>query len=211
MNGGISNSSRFPAAIALFDQHNAADPNVERAEGRDWPRELFFAHKLSDWVEKLCPGASEELHLAARCQHLCRWEIPRSAFPMTRAGYLQWRTKLKSFHAEKSGQLLRAAGYPEDLIIRVQNLNLKKNFPKDADSRVLEDALCLVFLQYQFAELARKTDEDKMINALRKSWAKMTPAAHEIALAMSFGEHEMKLINAALKPPGGATPGPIGG
>ena len=40
---------------------------------------------------------------------------------------------------------------------------------------MLEDALCLVFLEYQLADLAAKTAEDKTINALQKSWQKMTP------------------------------------
>ncbi len=194
----ISDPNRFAAAIARFDQDNAADPNVERAGGMSEPRELFFAKKLADWVLKLCPDASEELRLAARCQHLRRWEIPRSSYPMTRAGYLQWRTALKQFHAEKSGEILRAVGYPDDIILRVQNLNLKKNFPADPDSRVLEDALCLVFLQYQFADLAAKTAEDKVINALKKSWAKMTPAARDEALKLTYTPRDEAILAKAL-------------
>ena len=159
---------------------------------------MFFALKLGEWILKLCPEASEELQLAARCQHLRRWEIPRSSYPMTRPGYLQWRTALKVFHAAKSGEILRQAGYPDDVILRVQNLNLKKNFPADPESRVLEDALCLVFLQYQLADLARKTADDKVINALRKSWAKMTPAARAEALKLKYGEHEKALLDQAL-------------
>jgi hypothetical protein len=198
VSSGISDPNRFAAAIARFDQDNSADPNVERADGSSQPRELFFARKLSEWVLRLCPDASEELQLAARCQHLRRWEIPRSSYPMTRAGYLQWRSALKAFHAQQSGEILRQTGYPEDVILRVQNLNLKKNFPADPESRVLEDALCLVFLQYQLADLARKTADDKVINALRKSWGKMTPAARSEALKLTYGEHEKALLDKAL-------------
>jgi hypothetical protein len=117
---------------------------------------------------------------------------------MTRTGYLKWRNDLKAFHAQKAGEILRAAGYPEDFIARVQALNLKGNFPADPDSRVLEDALCLVFLQYQFAELAAKTSDDKMINALQKSWKKMTPAGRAEALKLSCGHHEKMLLERAL-------------
>jgi hypothetical protein len=204
VSGNTSNPDRFQAALALFDQHNAADPNVERVggavNGNVQPRELVHARWLTDWVLKLAPQASEELRLAARCQHLCRWEIPRSSYPMTRAGYLQWRNALKAFHAQKSGEILRQVGYPDDTIVRVQNLNLKKNFPSDSDSRVLEDALCLVFLEHQFAELAHKTAEDKMIGVLRKTWQKMTPAAHEHALKLSYDAKEKALLDKALAP-----------
>ena len=200
VSGNTSNPDRFQAALALFDQHNAADPNVERVGGAAQPRELVHARWLTEWVLKLAPQASEELRLAARCQHLCRWEIPRSSYPMTRAGYLQWRNALKAFHAQKSGEILRDVGYPDDTIVRVQNLNLKKNFPNDPDSRVLEDALCLVFLEHQFADLAQKTTDDKMIGVLRKTWQKMTPAAHEHALKLSYGAKEKALLEKALAP-----------
>ncbi len=195
---GITDASRFSAAIARFDQDNSTDPNVEQVGEISRPRELFFAEKLSEWVLKLCPTASEELQLAARCQHLRRWEIPRSRYPMTRTGYLQWRTALKVFHAQKSGAILRDCGYPDDVIHRVQNLNLKKNFPADPDSRVLEDALCLVFLQYQLADLAGKTAPDKVINALRKSWDKMTEAARAEALKLKYAPNEKALLDQAL-------------
>ena len=117
---------------------------------------------------------------------------------MTRAGYLQWRATLKKFHAQKAGDILREAGYPEDVIRRVQDLNLKKNFPNDPESRVLEDALCLVFLEFQLAELAARSDDDKMINALHKSWQKMTEAARAEALKLNYGEREKALLQRAL-------------
>lgn len=198
MNANPAASNRFQAAIALFDEHNAADPNVEQVNGVTRPREVLMAERLTDWVLKLCPSASQELLLAARCQHLCRWRIPRNSYPMDRPGYLRWRTALKKFHAQKSGEILRQVGYADDTIVRVQDLNLKKNFPQDPDSRILEDALCLVFLEYQFADLARKTAEDKVINALRKSWQKMTPAAQAEALKLSYAQNEKSLLDKAL-------------
>jgi len=186
----------FASALRRFDEENARDPNQEN--GR--PRELLYAERLTDWVLKLAPDASEALRLAARCQHICRWQSPRELYPMTRPGYLKWRADLKKFHAEKSGGILREVGYDEATVCRVQDLNLKKNFPADAECRVLEDALCLVFLEFQFAALAAKSDNEKMINALRKSWAKMTEAARTEALKLNFGEREMELVAQALKP-----------
>lgn len=187
-------NEKFQSALNRFDGENSRDPNSEN--GR--PRELLNAERLTDWVLKLCPEASEPLRLAARCQHICRWESPRENYPMTRPGYLKWRADLKKFHAEKSGQILREVGYDEDTVRRVQDLNLKKNFPADAEVRVLEDALCLVFLEFQFAALAAKTDDEKMINALKKSWAKMTEPARAEALKLNYGEREKNLISQAL-------------
>ncbi|SRR6266436_3634855 len=193
-----ANSERFKRALARFDEENSRDPNRQIVTGVEQPRELVYSQWLTDWVLRLCPDASEELRLAARCQHLRRWEVPRNSYPMTRVGYLQWREGLKKFHAQKAGEILREVGYPEEIIKRVQNLNLKKDFPKDPETRVLEDALCLVFLEHQFAELAAKTDENKMINAVQKTWKKMTEQARAKALELPLGEKEKKLIEKAL-------------
>lgn len=190
--------ARFAEAIRRFDEANARDPQLEIVAGQPCPRELRYAQWLTDWVTRLAPQASEALRLAARCQHLRRWEIPRSAYPPDKPGYLRWRADLKKFHAEKSAEILRAVGYDEALVQRVQELNLKQNHPQDPEVCVLEDALCLVFLEHQFAPLAARSDDAKMINALRKSWKKMTPTAQATALQLNFGAREKSLMERAL-------------
>jgi hypothetical protein len=194
-------SPLFLSAIERFDAENARDPNSEMAGGASHPRELLYARRLTEWVLRLAPDASEALRLAARCQHICRWTLPRQSYPMTRPGYLRWRADLKEFHAQTSGKILREVGYSHDTIQKVQDFNLKKNFPRDPESRVLEDALCLVFLQFQFAELAGRMDDDKMVNAVQKTWKKMTPEAQQQALALPLGPKEKALVLRALQPP----------
>jgi hypothetical protein len=192
------NQEQFQQALARFDEENSRDPNHELIGGVKQPRELTYAQWLTDWVLRLNPSASEELRLAARCQHLRRWEVPRNSYPMARVGYLQWREGLKKFHAQKAGEILQEVGYSVEMITRVQSLNLKKDFPKDPETRVLEDALCLVFLEHQFADLAAKTAEDKIINAVQKTWKKMTEQARAEALKLSYSEKDKKLIEKAL-------------
>lgn len=189
---------RFDTALRRFDQENARDPNREVIAGQPRPRELVYAEWLTNWVMRLAPEASEALRLAARCQHLCRWQIPRESYSMTRPGYLQWRADLKKFHAYKAGEILREVGYSAEMIARVEQLNLKQNFPQDPECRVLEDALCLVFLEHQFTALAAKSSDEKIINALQKSWRKMTPAAQAEAQKLPFGPHEQSLLARAL-------------
>ncbi len=195
-----ANPGRFEAALRRFDEENGRDPNREPASGGR-PRELVYAEWLSDWVLRLCPTASEELRLAAHCQHLCRWLVPRQSYPLTRAGYLRWREDLKKLHARKAGEILREVGYPEEIITRVQRLNLKQGFPRDPESRVLEDALCLVFLEHQLADLVSKTPEEKVVSALKKAWSKMTPAAQALAQTIHLAPRERDLLQKALKPP----------
>lgn len=191
-------NEHFAVAIARFDAENAKDPKQILVDGVEQPYELVYARWLTDWVMRLAPEASEPLRLAARCQHLSRWEIPRDSYPATRAGYLKWRQVLKEFHADKAAKILREVGYDEETIRTVRDLNLKKHFPADADCRVLEDALCLVFLERQFADLAAKTSDEKMVTALQKSWGKMTEPARALALGLTYSEAQKHLLQLAL-------------
>ena len=200
MSSDFTTSERFKGAIHRFDEENSRDPNMEVANGQSHSRELIYARWLTDWVLKLSPNASEPLRLAARCQHICRWEIPRNSYPMDKPGYLRWRADLKKFHAKKSGDILREVGYDNATIQRVQELNLKRNHPNDPEVCVLEDALCLVFLERQFGPLAAKSDDEKMINALQISWKKLTPAALAEGLKLYYGPREKALIGKALAP-----------
>ncbi|HUI05575.1 MAG TPA: DUF4202 domain-containing protein [Verrucomicrobiae bacterium] len=185
------NPGRFQDAITRFDAANAADPRG---------LELGYAERLSGWVDRLAPDASEALRLAARAQHICRWMIPRESYPAGRIGYLKWREDLKHFHAQKAGEILREVGYDDATVARVQDLIQKRNFPRSPEGRVIEDALCLMFLETQFAETTAKTGDEKMIGILQKTWRKMTPAAREIALTLPMSPECRALVEKALQP-----------
>ena len=173
---------RFSGGLRRFDEENGRDPNLVVVDEVAHPQELLYAERLTDWVLRLNPEASEQLLLAARSQHICRWTIPRHTYEMTRVGYLRWRSDLKQFHAGKAAEILREIGYDPETIAQVRDLNLKKNLGRDPDCQVLEDALCLVTLQYQLADLVAKTERGKMMEILRKTWKKMSPLGREHAL-----------------------------
>jgi hypothetical protein len=195
----------FSKAIRRFDEENGRDPNREFDDGAVHPRELLYAERLTAWVLALNPQASEPLRLAARSQHLCRWQIPRQSYELTRTGYLRWRSDLRAFHARKSAEILREVGYFDDVITRVQRLNLKRDLGNDPECQVLEDALCLVTLQYQLADLMAKTETDKMVSIIQKTWKKMSAGARQHALALPLTEAGRTLIEQALA--GSAEPG----
>ncbi len=171
---------------------------IDEANGRD-PRgyELPYSQWLTDWVRRLEADASEELLIAARGQHIRRWEIPRESYPDDRKGYLQWREALKGFHAEEVGKIMREAGYPGEAVEKTARIILKKNI-REPESQTLEDALCLVFLERQFSDLSRKEPEEKMIEILRKSWRKMGEKGRAEALKLPLSEPEKALLQRAL-------------
>ena len=194
----MNNDAMLKEAFQLFDAANAQDPNTVEDHGEQQPKELVFAKRLSNAVNSLSANASESLKLAARCQHICRWKIPRNTEPMGRAGYLKWRAGLKKFHAETSAKILREVGYDDETVERVKSLNQKKNLKTDPECQTLEDALCLVFLEYQFDTLISETEHEKMIKIVQKTWAKMSTAGQEKALSLNFSEKAQSILNESL-------------
>ena len=132
-----SDPDRFIRAVERIDAANAQDPNRTSFAGSEYPAELIYSMRMSEWLGRLAPEASEALRLAVRCQHLRRWAIPRGSYPMTRAGYHQWRTTLGRFHADEAGQILRDVGYDEPTISRTQSLFRKERFKTDPEAQTL--------------------------------------------------------------------------
>lgn len=177
---------RFASAIALFDAANAQDPRMDNDDsGQTVPRELLYAQRMSEMLERYRPDADEVARLAVRAQHIERWKSPRDQYPMDRNGYLQWRTQLYKFHADTAGQLLRQAGYDDGTIERVKTAIGKKGLKVNADTQLLEDVIDLVFIEHYMLPFAgQKPDysEDKWLDIIRKTWKKMSADAHAFAL-----------------------------
>lgn len=191
-------SDRFTAAIERFDAFNSQDPRQEAYEGDQHPQELVYSWRMTRWLDKLAPDAPEALRLAARCQHIGRWSIPREHYPDDRKGYLQWRSTLAEFHAKTAGEILEEVGYDPQTIERVQELVLKKNLKSDPDTQLLEDVICLVFLESYFADFSEKHDEDKVLNILRKTFKKMSDHGRQMAMSLPLPPQVESLVHKAL-------------
>ena len=190
--------SRLEKAFQLFDDYNKQDPHILKWNGQEYPAEYFYAVQLHEWVKKLEPSAGEPLLLASRSQHIGRWTIPRESYPMNKAGYLNWRMTLAKFHADTAGSLMKEAGYDEEMIADVQHIILKKNLKLDHAVQVMENALCLVFLEFQYHEFILSHDDEKVIRIVQKSWKKMSEPGREAALKLDFDARGKSLILQAL-------------
>ena len=193
--------SKLAAAFQLFDEYNRQDPRTFEWEGASYPQEYFFAVKLHEWVLKLDPDASEELLLASRSQHIGRWEIPRESYPDGRDAYLKWRKDLAHHHAAVAASLMQQAGYDTEETDRVSQVILKKRIKVDADVQTMENALCLVFLEFQYEDFRKKyeNDTEKMVNILYKSLLKMDAHGHAFALKLSYTPGGLELVKQALQ------------
>ncbi|HIA46779.1 MAG TPA: DUF4202 domain-containing protein [Candidatus Hydrogenedentes bacterium] len=187
-------------AIAKIDEANAADPKSDVHEGKSYPKEQIYGVRMMAWVERLEPDASDALKIAARGQHIRRWEVPRSRYPVGKGGYYAWRTFLYGYHGEKAGKIMADAGYGADEIGEMKAIMDKKNLRRNAGTQTLEDAAALVFLENHFVDFAHRDDMDdgKLVDILRKTWGKMSERGQSAALELVLPDEASVLIQKAL-------------
>jgi hypothetical protein len=194
----IPDKARFQAAIRRFDALNAEDPTLELENEVPVPKEVLYARRMTECLNRVAPEASEALQLAARCQHIRRWTVARQDFPMDTQGYNKWRNTLKKLHGQIAGQVLTEGGYAPELVDRVQFLVEKRQLKIDPEVQLLEDVVCLVFLQYYFLDFAAQHPEEKVLDIVRKTWRKMTPRGQQLALQLDLPEQAKTLVGKAL-------------
>ena len=194
---GLS-SAQFAAAILAIDTANAADPTSIVVRGSSHPLALVHGQLAAEWVARLHPDADEAWLLAARAHHLRRWEVPRTNYAPGRAGYLKWKRDQRVRHAADVGSLLVEVEYESDEIERVQALVRRDHLATDLGSQAVEDAACLVFIETQLAEISTKLEHDHLIDVIRKTAKKMSPAALAAVSTIPLGEVEQSLLASVL-------------
>ncbi|TBW41245.1 DUF4202 domain-containing protein [Siculibacillus lacustris] len=176
--------ARLAAVFARIDAANAEDPTRIPTEAGERPHALVYGERMSAWLARLVPEASDLLQIAVRAQHLRRFDIPRSAHPMDKPGYFAWRNALKAHHATLVGGFMGQAGYDAEAIARVGSIVRKERLKRDVEAQALEDCACLVFLEFEFAPFADKHADDKVVDIVAKTWTKMSAAGHARALEL---------------------------
>ncbi len=189
---------RFRRAVERFDAANAEDPNRELADGVEQPKELVYARRMTARLDRFRPDAPEAVRLAARCQHIRRWTIPRTDYPAGREGYRRWRTDLARFHADTAAVILLEVGYGDDVVARVGSLLRKERLKADPDVQLLEDVICLVFVDHYLAGFAPKHDEETLSGVLRKTWRKMSEEGRGAALDLDLPADLRSLVERAV-------------
>lgn len=192
---------RFARAVEAFDAYNRRDPNLEMDDGKSYPKELLYAMRMSERLNAFAPGSPDYLQLAARSQHIGRWEIPRSKYPMHRKGYLKWRNELKGHHATIAERILQDCDYDTNTIEVVKFLLLKKQLQVNPDTSLLEDVVCLVFLEHYLDDFSGKHEEEKVVEILKKTLKKMSPRAVREAPGLMKSEYIRALLEKAAARP----------
>ncbi len=201
-----THAGSYVAAVAAIDRANADDPTVVDVRGRQVPLALAHGELAAAWVDRLVPAPSEAVLVAARAHHLRRWELPRTSYPEGRAGYLRWRRDQKRRHADDVAALVFAAGYDEPTVARIQALIRRDGLGTgggagaagDAEVQAVEDGACLAFLETQLAGLAERTEHGRILEVIRKTAVKMSPAAMALVAEVPLSAEARSLLAEAL-------------
>ncbi len=195
-------SPRFQAVVAEIDGANAQDPRQDVVAGTLRPREVVYSERMSECLPRLYPQASEALRIAARAQHICRWQIPRQKYPLGREGYNAWRAACRDHHAALTSAIMRRHGYADDEIAQVTKIIRKEQLKRDPESQALENVVAVVFVQHYldaFVADHKDYDDAKLADILRKTLRKMDATGHAAALGLNLPEPTRRLIDMALK------------
>src|SRR5215813_3175966 len=189
---------RLTDVIAAIDAANALDPNKIEVDGRAQPAELVYGRRMSETLASMAPEASEHLRIAARGQHIERWTSPRKSYPDGRTGYLKWRNDLKTYHARRVGEIMAEVGYGPEDVARVGALVRKERIKLDAEAQMLEDVVCVVFLEHYLTPFIAKTEPAKLPGILAKTWKKMSDFGHAEALKLNVPPQVLRLLEQGL-------------
>lgn len=193
--------ARFEAALARFEAAHREDPRSVEVDGERVPWSVHYHRRLAYWVLRFDAGASEALRLAAACQHIRRWQIPRTDYGDGRREYRRWRSDLSQLHARVAREVLTDVGYDETTVTRVEALIRKLGLGRDPEVQLFEDAICMVFFENEYVDLAKKHDDAKLVDILARTWAKMSERGRAAALEMARGlpERERALVERATR------------
>ena len=196
-------SAQLTCALETIDGANRADPNRETVDGESLPREYAYSLHMTRWLFALEQSPSERMQIACRAQHIERWTMPRSDFPEGRKAYYQWRQACGRMHGERAAEIMAGCGYDPAECDKVETILTKRELRNDADTQLLEDVACMVFLERYFAEFYEQKadyDREKWLRIVRRTWGKMSPRGHEAALKLAEGmpAHLLELLQEAL-------------
>lgn len=192
-------SEVLSSVLATIDQHNRKDPQQVEHKGKTLGAAELYGTRMSERLATYCEDPSPALVIATRAQHIERWHLPRSDYPMGRPGYHRWRTELAKHHAQVTAKILADHKLDASLIAEVSSLLKKENLKSNPNTQALEDVACLVFLEFYLTDFASKHEEEKLISIIGKTWRKMSESGHQAALTINFQAQIETIIKKALK------------
>jgi len=194
----MQDETSFDKALNHLDALHGEDPRTLDIDGQSIPLELWHAKRMTAWLEKLLDAPDELTRIAVRSQHLQRWQVPRKDYPEGLTGYLTWRRDQGHRAGETAAAVMQMCGYAAQDARRVAQMIRKQGLGHDAGAQAVEDCACLVFLENYFADFSRQIERNHLVNIVRKTWNKMSPAAQQLALRLPMDASTKAIVEEAL-------------
>lgn len=166
--------TQYTTAVELINAVHNQDPNTETVDGDEIMAELLYSQRMLSILEKVQPNASFGLKLAAQCQHISRWSIPRATFSMDKKGYYQWRAAIMEHQLTVSTSTLKQAGIEDDDISIITDALKNKADKSNINASIIEDTACLTFIKWYLVPFAGQFDPEKAKVILQKTANKMS-------------------------------------
>lgn len=191
--------------IQDIDRSNSDDPRREPAGPDGRPFEVVYSERMTKCLAELYPSASDALQIAARGQHICRWQIPRSQYPLGRDGYNAWRGACREHHAALVVAIMERHGYAAEICRHVASIIKKQHLKSDPESQALENVVGVVFVRHYLDDFVQKNSDysaEKLLAILRKTLRKMDDTGIIALTQSTLPQHLTEAIHAALEPTG---------
>jgi len=95
---------------------------------------------------------------------------------------------------QTTSQIMLECGYNADEVALLGLFMRKENLQGNARAQLLEDVVCLVFLEDYFADFSAKHEPEKVIDILQKTWCKMSGRAQGEALRLNIPPAALDLV-----------------
>ena len=149
-------------------------------------------------LQKVQPNASLELQMAAQCQRISRWSIPRTTFSMDKKGYYQWRAAIMEHQLSVTSSVLKQAEINQQSIEIVVDTLKNKADKTNINASIIEDTACLTFIKWYLVPFAGQFDPEKAKVILQKTANKMSERGLKLIpeLQLSVEVHKvLSLLN----------------
>jgi hypothetical protein len=185
---------QYKTAIELIDKVHNQDPTSDTIDGVKIKAELLYSNRMLSVLEKVAPDASLELKLAAKCQHISRWSIPRATFSMDKKGYYQWRAAIMEHQLSVTTSVLKQAEINDQRIEIIVDALKNKADKTNLNASIIEDTACLTFIKWYLVPFAGQFDAVKAKIILQKTAGKMSERGLGLLPEMELSEEVHQVL-----------------
>jgi len=189
------NEHFYLLATAEIERLHRTDTLQVMENGIEHPSELLYSKRMLDMLELFCPGSPNYLKIAAQCQHLKRWGVPRDNYPYDRRGYHEWRREVMEYQLGETYRILSVVGIEDSDIQQIIDVLRNQGDKTNEDAQIIMDTACLTFLKWYMEPFASKHESSKVIDILKKTMRKMSSEAISLVHTLQLNQSVHVLLD----------------